>query len=68
VEKIRASALSKKSVEDFSYLPGQIEDAAQLAKLTEEFAYTQAQLQNLLHSTSWKITAPLRRLIALLRK
>jgi hypothetical protein len=68
VEKIGASALSKKSVEDFSYLPGQIEDAAKLTKLTEEFAYTQAQLQNVLNSTSWKITAPLRRLIALLRK
>ena len=68
VEKIRASALSKQAVADFSYLPGQVEDAAQLAKLTEEFTYSQAQLQNVLQSTSWKITAPLRRLIALLRK
>jgi len=61
VEKIRASALSKQSVADFSYLPGQVEDATQLAKLTEEFAYSQVQLQNILNSTSWKITAPLRR-------
>ena len=68
VERIRASAISEQVVSDFSYLPGQVENAAQLAKLTEEFTYTQAQLQNLLHSTSWKITAPLRRLMALLRK
>jgi hypothetical protein len=58
---IKQSSLSGKSVTDFSYLPGFIECQAQLRHVTENAIEAKERLTAMLNSSSWKITAPIRK-------
>lgn len=60
--RIEQSALQQEGVSDFSYLPGQQEERARIAFLIQEEHKAQKALNDVLRSSSWKITAPLRRL------
>ena len=60
-------ALQQEGVVDFSYLPGQQEERARIALLTQEVQKTQKSLEDNINSTSWKITTPLRFLKDLLK-
>ena len=64
----KALALSSTTVIDFSYLPGDLENQAKLQVAMEELSQTKKSLSDVLHSNSWKLTAPLRCLIEWLRK
>jgi hypothetical protein len=59
---LKSESSDGKSVVDFSYLPGQQEDRAQLVALHAEVAQANERFKDLINSTSWKITAPIRRL------
>lgn len=61
VQRLQQSALQKQGVTDFSYLPGQQEDRARIAFLAQEEERVKKAIEDLINSTSWKITAPLRR-------
>ena len=65
---IKALALSSNSVCDFGYLPGYLENQAKLELALEELSQAKESLNNVLHSNSWKLTAPIRRLLGWLRK
>ena len=60
--RIEQSALQQEGVSDFSYLPGQQEERARIAFLTQELQGAKHAVEQVMKSTSWKITAPLRRL------
>jgi hypothetical protein len=61
LQRIQVNALSGESVKDFSYLPGFIEGQAELEIARQESLEAKSQLLNTLNSSSWKITAPLRK-------
>lgn len=61
IDRIKAESLHKSVVEDFSYLPGQQEERALLKVTNEELSRVQGELNEMRQSSSWKITAPLRR-------
>jgi hypothetical protein len=60
LSRIEKMALSKEGVSDFSYLPGDLENREKLKLAQEQADADRALLNNLLQSTSWKITRPLR--------
>jgi hypothetical protein len=62
IQKVARQALSDQAVLDFAYLPGFIENQALLKEALLEAATAKTQLSNMLQSTSWKITAPIRAL------
>lgn len=62
INRVERQALSGEQVSDFSYLPGFIENQALLKTGQEEVALAKKQLKDMLQSTSWKITAPIRAL------
>lgn len=66
--RIKSQALSANHVSDFSYLPGDIENQAKLQAAIDQLTSTKQALSDVLHSNSWKVTAPLRSFIAWLRK
>jgi hypothetical protein len=61
LQRIQVNALSGGSVTDFSYLPGFIEGQAELELARQESLEAKSQLLNTLNSSSWKMTAPLRK-------
>lgn len=62
IQKVERQALSGQAVLDFAYLPGFIENQTLLKEALLEAATAKTQLSNMLQSTSWKITAPIRAL------
>ena len=66
--RINVLALSSDAVNDFSYLPRDIENQAKLEAVLEQLSQAKEALSRVLDSNSWKLTAPLRRLIDWLRK
>jgi len=60
--RVEQSALQEEGVADFSYLPGQQEERARIAFLIQEEHKAQKALHDVLQSSSWLITAPLRRI------
>ena len=60
IAKLEQQALSGEQVSDFSYLPGFIESQAFLKTALLEASSAKEQLDAILQSTSWKITAPIR--------
>lgn len=62
LERIQSQAVSGDVVKDFSYLPGFIEGQKALDLARQEKAEAKARLMDVLNSSSWKITAPLRKL------
>lgn len=62
LERISSQSKQGDPVVDFSYLPGQQEERAQLEILRAEIAQAHEHLNDMLNSTSWKLTAPIRRL------
>jgi len=64
----KAQAFSSTPASDFSYFPGDIENQAKLQASIEQLAHAKKALSDLLNSNSWKFTAPLRHLMAWLRK
>lgn len=62
IKRVEKQALSGEQVSDFAYLPGFIENQALLKAALLESAVAKTQLSNMLQSTSWKITAPIRAL------
>jgi hypothetical protein len=62
IQKVEHQALSTQAVLDFAYLPGFIENQTLLKAALLEAAAAKTQLSNMLQSTSWKITAPIRAL------
>lgn len=60
LQKIQSQALSGIAVTDFAYLPGFIEGQNELAVARQESAQAKARLVDILESTSWKLTKPLR--------
>jgi hypothetical protein len=62
INRVERQALSGEQVSDYSYLPGFIENQALLKTGQEEATLAKKQLKDMLQSTSWKITAPIRAL------
>lgn len=62
IQKVERQALSDQVVLDFAYLPGFIENQTLLKDALLQAAAAKTQLSNMLQSTSWKITAPIRAL------
>lgn len=62
LQRIQEQALSGLSVKDFSYLPGFIEGQAELELARQEAFDAKKQLLDMLSSSSWRITQPLRQL------
>lgn len=60
LERISRQSKQGDPVVDFSYLPGQQEERAQLESLRTDNAQLNERLKAILNSTSWKITAPIR--------
>jgi hypothetical protein len=67
VQRIKQCALQKEGVTDFSYFPGQEEERERIVFLTQEEERAQKALEDMINSTSWKITTPLRFLKDLLK-
>jgi len=61
-KKVEQQALSGEEVSDFSYLPGFLENQALLKAALLETSSAKRALNAILESSSWKITAPLRKL------
>jgi hypothetical protein len=66
--RIKALAISSNAVSDFSYLPGDLENQAKLELALERLSQAKESLRDVLHSNSWKLTAPIRSLLRWLRK
>lgn len=62
LEHLKEQALSGGSVSDFSYLPGYLAIQDQLMLSNQEKVEAREGLDAILNSTSWKITAPLRKI------
>lgn len=62
LQRIQSQAVSGDAVKDFSYLPGFIEGQKELDLARQEMAESNVRLLDVLNSSSWKITAPLRKL------
>ena len=62
LQRIQSQALSGDAVKDFSYLPGFIEGQKELDLARQEKSEAKVRLLDVLNSSSWKITAPLRKL------
>lgn len=60
VNRLEHQALSGHQVLDFSYLPSFIEGQESLKTVLVESVAAKKQLKDMLQSTSWKITAPIR--------
>jgi len=60
IAKLEQQTLSGEQVSDFSYLPGFVESQAFLKTALLEASSAKEQLDAILQSTSWKITAPIR--------
>jgi hypothetical protein len=61
-DRLQLDALQGQNVVDFSYLPGQEEQRSQLESSRAAELEAKRHLANILNSSSWKITAPIRRL------
>jgi hypothetical protein len=62
LEKLKQQALSGSSVSDFSYLPGYLVIQDQLMLANQERVEAKKSFDAILTSTSWKITAPIRKI------
>jgi hypothetical protein len=62
IKRVEQQALSGEQVFDFSYLPGFIENQALLNIAFLETSSAKKELNTMLESSSWKITAPIRAL------
>jgi hypothetical protein len=62
IKRVEQQALSGEEVSDFAYLPGSIENQAHLNTALLETSYAKKELNTMLESSSWKITAPIRAL------
>jgi hypothetical protein len=58
--RVKNMALSPQSVSDFSYLPGDLDNREKLKTAQEQAFADRTLLNDMLQSTSWKITRPLR--------
>lgn len=67
LQRIESNALSGKAVRDFSFLPGYAESQAQLLIAKEEALDAKTRLDDILNSTSWRVTSIMRRIRALFK-
>lgn len=61
LQRIQVNAILGETVKDFCYLPSFIEGQAELELARQESLEAKSQLLETLNSSSWKITAPLRK-------
>jgi hypothetical protein len=62
IKRVERQVLSGEVVSDFAYLPGFVENQALLKTALLETSSAKKELNTMLQSTSWKITAPIRTL------
>jgi len=62
LQRIQSQSVSGDTVKDFSYLAGFIEGQKELDLARQEKSEANVRLLDVLNSSSWKITAPLRKL------
>jgi hypothetical protein len=67
IERFTNASLSGKTVSDFSFLPGALAAHEQLVIARNQAQEAKKQLSNVLHSSSWRVTAPFSYLSRLLR-